>query len=905
MWLSMAVSYAQVPIPLQEQIETFGALSTAQQQALIRELQRELPPAQRDAVLGMLRQQQGGSAPVEGGSVPTVTQRTASRNEEIDFGAEGRFEPNDTLIIEFLWEPDPQSPLSADDRDGILQAQERFASGNPYQLDAQGRLYVPGIPAFALAGLDVDQATVRIQSERTLRDFDIVLTRLPLELTGTDALKPFGYDLFFGIPSTFAPATDIPVPADYVIGPGDTVNVQLFGNQNSEYFLAVNREGSINFPEIGPLSVSGLTISELRTTITERVNEQMIGVRASTTLGELRSIRVFVLGDVEQAGSYTVSGLSTMTNALLASGGIAPIGSLRRVALMRNGETVSTLDLYDLLLKGDTSADARLQPGDAIFVPPVGPTVTVDGEVRRPAIYEVRGEQTVAQFIELAGGLTSNASPTAVKLERIVAGAGTAVRDIDLVAATQSLDGIRDGDVIRVQPNLERLEGSVRLEGNVFRPGLYQWSPGMTIADLLPSPEFVKPISDLNYVLVRRENAPNVDIDVLSVDLDAVWQRRPGARNLALQARDTVYVFSLEIGRAHIVNPLLAELRAQLETNEPLPTVTVAGQVRASGTYPLEPGMRVMDLLRAGGGMTPSAYGIEAELTRYEVVSGEFRQAQLVNVDLASISSGAAANNLVLRPYDMLTVKEVPRWTRDLSISVEGEVQFPGVYVIRPGETLSSVLERAGGITDLAFPEGSVFTRVALREREAEQLDVLARRIETDLASVALADPGSRDVIVTGQTLVDQLRNTTAVGRLVIDLNSVLSGVADRDILLRSGDALFVPEITQEVMVLGEVQNSTSHLYTVGLNKEDYIDLSGGMTNRADKKRVYVVRANGSVFAGSRASWFRRSGRTDLQPGDTIVVPLDTDRVRPLTAWESITQILYNIAVAFSVIDRI
>jgi protein involved in polysaccharide export with SLBB domain len=372
-----------------------------------------------------------------------------------------------------------------------------------------------------------------------------------------------------------------------------------------------------------------------------------------------------------------------------------------------------------------------------------------------------------------------------------------------------------------------------------------------------------------------------------------------------LQARDTVYVFSLETGRRHIVDPLLDELRSQAETNEAFPTVTVSGQVRAAGIYPLEPGMRVIDLLRAGGGMTPSAYAIEAELTRHEVIDGEFRQTQLINVNLTSVSAGAADSNLVLRPYDTLTVKEVPRWTRELSIAVRGEVQFPGVYVIRQGETLSSVLSRAGGVTDLAFPDGSVFTRVDLRQRESEQLDGLARRIETDLASVALADPGARDVITTGQTLVDQLRSTRAVGRLVIDLDAVLSGVADRDILLRNGDELFVPEITQEVMVLGEVQNSTSHLYTAGFDKEDYIQLSGGMTSRADKKRVYVVRANGSVFADSGASWFRRSNRIALQPGDTIVVPLDTDRVHQLTLWQGITQILYNIAIAVSVIDRL
>src|SRR5262249_7844235 len=250
----------------------------------------------------------------------------------------------------------------------------------------------------------------------------IKLTLLPLQPVGTKALKPFGYDLFeqrrttatgstTGA-ATFLPPTDIPVPVDYVIGPGDTVNVQLFGNQNADYRFVVSRDGTITFPEIGPVNVAGLTYEQLRDAITQRVSEQMIGVRASVTLGELRSIRVFVLGDVNRPGSYLVSSLSTMTNALYTSGGVKPVGSLRNVALMRGGNTISTLDVYDLLLRGDTRADARLMPGDAIFVPPVGATVAIDGEVRRPAIYEIRGERNVSEIVALAGGLTPSANRT-------------------------------------------------------------------------------------------------------------------------------------------------------------------------------------------------------------------------------------------------------------------------------------------------------------------------------------------------------------------------------------------------------------------------------------------------------------------------------------------------------------
>ena len=600
----------------------FQSLPPAQQQALIRELQQELPPAQRQAILRIL---QSGAEPgeeelapgeegEEEGSLDFPSERFDLREEE-----EPRFTPGSTVVVQFSV-PEDGPELDADTASTRQALLDRLARGNPYTLDGSGQLLLPGIPPIALSGLNEDEATVRVGAEPALRNLVVELTFLPLEPVGFYALKPFGYDLFERPPSTFAPATDIPVPADYVIGPADTVYVQLFGNQNTEYFLTVSREGVINFPEIGPLSVSGLTFPDMRTMINERITQQMIGVRASVTLGELRSIRIFVLGEVTRPGSYTVSGLSTMTNALFASGGVQTIGSLRNIALRRDGVTISTLDLYDLLMRGDTRGDARLQPGDVIFVSPIGATVAIDGQVRRPAIYEIKNERTVADLVALAGGLNANADRSSVKLERIVPGRGTTVEDVDMSVQSGGQQNVRDGDIVRVLPNLAQLENSVRLEGNVFQPGLYQWYPGMRLSNLLPAPELVRPMSDLNYVLIRREREPNVDTDVVSADLAAIWQRRPGANDVALEPRDTVVVFNLDIGRAHIVRPIIDELTAQAPPNGARPVVRIGGQVRAEGEYPLETGMQVSDLLRAGGGLRDTAYAMDAELTRYAVI---------------------------------------------------------------------------------------------------------------------------------------------------------------------------------------------------------------------------------------------------------------------------------------------
>jgi protein involved in polysaccharide export with SLBB domain len=450
---------------------------------------------------------------------------------------------------------------------------------------------------------------------------------------------------------------------------------------------------------------------------------------------------------------------------------------------------------------------------------------------------------------------------------------------------------------------LDQLENAVRLVGNVQRPGLYQWRVGMRVSDLLPSPELVKLRSDLNYVLIRREIAANVEVDALSVDLQAVWQRRAGAVDLDLQPRDTVYVFHLETGRQQYVAPLIEELEAQAGPNEALPLVRVGGQVRARGEYPLEPGMRISDLLRAGGGLSDAAYSIEAELTRYAVVDGEYRETELMDVDLAAILAGNTAADFALAPYDYLNIKEVSRWRGQEAVTLRGEVVFPGRYPIRQGETLSSVLARAGGLTEFAFAQGSVFTREELKERERAQLDTLAQRVEADLASISLSDESSRDAITTGQSLINQLRTAEATGRLVIRLDDLVAGRGASDVILQDGDELLVPEFRQEVTVLGEVQYATSHAFEAGLARDDYIDKSGGLTRRADKQRVYVVRANGEVIADSGRRWFRGGSGTEILPGDTIVAPLEVDRVRPLSLWGAVTQIAYNLAIAAAAVN--
>jgi protein involved in polysaccharide export with SLBB domain len=530
------------------------------------------------------------------------------------------------------------------------------------------------------------------------------------------------------------------------------------------------------------------------------------------------------------------------------------------------------------------------------------------------------------------------------------------ILDLDLNTATGRATPVKAGDLVDVPAVIDRIDNRIELAGHVFRPRAVQYKPGMRITDLLPSLEYLKPLADANYLLIRREQRPSRRILALSADLERALQFPGSVADVESLPGDRVNVFTREAlpvelltqeddraatiqepvnngtelleeassesftaeereqllasDRRTVVDALLAELQLQASLDMPAQVVRVDGRVRAPGSYPLEPGMTVGDLLRAGGSLGESAYIASAEVTRYQVVGGEYREADLMAVNLAGIAAGDPAADFTLQPYDFLNVKEVTNWREQESVTLMGEVRFPGTYPIRKDETLLSVLQRAGGLTDRAYPQGAVFTRVQLREREAQQLRQLSRRMEADLSELALqgaqagGNPQSMETIATGQSLLSELQSVTPVGRLAMDLTRVLQARpgTDGDVVLEDGDVLMVPGPMQSVTVLGEVQSPTSILFQDGLSRDEYINLSGGMTRRADASRIYIVRANGQVSASGSRKWFSAAD-TSVQPGDTIVVPTDIDRMRPLPLWTAVTTIIYNMAVAVAAVN--
>jgi protein involved in polysaccharide export with SLBB domain len=626
-------------------------------------------------------------------------------------------------------------------------------------------------------------------------------------------------------------------------------------------------------------------------------------------MAETRAIQVFVLGESRFPGTYTISGLASMTGALFASGGVSDIGSLRSIQLKRGGKTVSELDLYDLLMRGDSSHDAQLQAGDVIFIPAIGPTVSIDGEVQRPAIYELKEGISAAQAVQMAGGFTSAADSGKATLSRIDAQRRRVVQDFDLTGPAAAAEPLKNGDVLRIARLRPTLDSGVTVDGQVYRPGSYAWQKGMRLSQLLPSLDELKPDADQHYVLIRREDPVTKRISVVSADLPAALAAPGSAADLELMPRDRLTVFDLQNGRVRVIRPLMDQLQLQSNQQQSQAIVNVSGSVKAPGDYPLETGMRISDLIRAGGSLDTAAYSGSAELSRYVIENGQSRRTQVLAIDLPGVLRGDPTANLSLQPFDRLYIKEVSGWTGQEQVKLLGEVRFPGTYPIKRGETLREVLKRAGGLTDQAFPEGAVFTRKDLREREQQQMNILADRMQNELtASTMMAARGGQggagQAYSLGQSLLTQLKAAKAVGRLVIDIEAAKTAPADSggDVILRDADVLIVPKKSQEVTVIGEVQNSTSHLYRGDLDRDDYIALSGGVTRLADASKTYVVHANGSVEAKADHWWMPHVGQAPIRPGDTIVVPLDTTRAPALPTWLAVTQILYQIAIAVAAV---
>ncbi len=861
-----------------------------------------LPPMQRQLATNKINEFQK-----ENRNSNQPTKEEVQVTEDVFFESNGLYkefhdlepqvEPKSRLIINF-------QPLdSISNQDLLLIEKDLFLKkliGSHYLiLDDFGVLFLEGLEGIPLLGLTENDISLRLMAEPALSLFSIEVHILSQEPIGIEALKPFGYEVFSDYNSTLQDvANNGPVPSNYVLGPGDLIRVQLFGNENDIYEYEVSRDGSFSLPEIGPLIVAGLTFQELRAELNKLIQEAFIGTQASITLGQLKTINVYVLGDVIRPGSVIISGLQTMVDALYKSGGVSPIGTLRDIQLKRNGNVISSLDAYDLLVQGDMSGNSRLQAGDVIFVPPVGKVVSITGAVKRPAIYEVKKNSNLLELIGLAGGLTPEASPDEAKLERIDGKNQRHLISVNLNDMNASKMQINTGDILIIPEVTPEIKNIVELSGHVHRPGNYPWYQGMKITDLLKSIYDLKDGADLNYILIRREEKLGGTVKVLSSDLSAALESPEGEFNVELKSGDKVSVITNSYNRQSVIKSLINEIELQATFDFPIQKVSITGSVRSPGDYPLEFGMKVSDLIRAGGYLSQDAYTVEAELTR-SLSKNNSKDIEITKVNLQALLRGDKKFDISLKEGDEIFIKSKPFLNNNLSISLEGEVNFPGDFRFKRGETLKDVIRRAGGFTDFAYPEGLIFLRQSIKEKEEDQLRDLIKRAEADIAQQSINGSESLDF---SQDILDKLNNFEAIGRLVVDLKKDLS--TSDNIFLEAGDRILIPSLSQTVTVIGETQQNTSHIFRQNLTQNDYIDLSGGLTRRADKKLIYVVRANGEVNTNSYSRWLFRRRNIQIEPGDTIIVPTRIDTENNLTLWTNVTQIVYQGAVALAAIRR-
>lgn len=799
-----------------------------------------------------------------------------------------------------------------------------------------------------------------------------------------DEVKPFGYDLFAGEPTSFMPSENAAVPDTYLIGRGDTLNINFYGKESESYEVVVDREGRISIPNLSPVQVAGLTFAEVKELIKAKVEQEVIGIKAFVSVGKLRSIRVLVLGEAYKPGSYSVSSLTTVSHALFVSGGVSDIASLRNIQVKRAGKVVANFDLYDLLINGDSSNDIILKPGDVVFIPSVGSQVAVEGLVKRPAIFELKKGETAAQLLKMAGGLKPQAYAKKAIVERFNNNNMKEVLSIDF-SGNQINYTPRDGDRIRFNPVSFQYQNSISLIGAVARPGHYQWHQGKHISDVLTSVRGdLLPQADLGYGLLVREVNVAGDIQVFQFDI-AQAIVKAAEHDLELKANDKLFVFSryqekqaeesalanmalteeqqqqqykvkqwhqyqqrefekyigingiaddlklkedstksiadiakrnlnkdeelldaedyAVFSRFNLLKPVIAKLKQQASVTMAMQLVEINGHVTYPGVYPLTVNGEVNDLIAAAGGLLESAYTEQAEITR--VMDGDASKVKHIKFNLQAAMLGSNGENIALRSKDSINIFSIPNWQENVKVELKGEVKFPGVYTIRRGETLSNLLERAGGFSEFAAPNAAIFTREAIRKQEQQQLAKLSEDLRRDIASKSFENSVSSNSLSYDEMnkLLNDLASVEAVGRLVIDLPLI---VEDKQrLVLQNGDALYVPSKRDSISVIGEVNYATSHLFKKGITVDDYIDLSGGLKERAADERIYIIKANGSVKIPSTGSWFAVNDANTLEAGDTIVVPMNADYMDNLTLWSTATQIVYQLGVAVAAISSI
>ncbi len=639
------------------------------------------------------------------------------------------------------------------------------------------------------------------------------------------ALEIFGHKLFSSAPSTFAPITAFPVSNDYIIGPGDEIKILMWGRLDASYSLEVDSEGVINFPKIGPLTVAGITFGELKELIKQKA-EAITGVNVNVSMGRLRTIQVFVLGEVKAPGVYTVSSLATIANALLSSGGPTELGSLRRVELKRHGKVVSVIDLYDFLLKGDTTDDTRLMPGDVIFVPQAGPMVSVAGNVKRPAVYELKERKTLDTALSLAGGLKPRAYNQRIQIERAFENRSQIVLDISHAELIRKKPvPLTDGDLIRVFSIIPSSVNAVFLYGNVARPGEYAYSQGLRVSDILPDTNSLLMDTYFDYALIKRYRLKDMQAELVPFDLGRLVVRGDRTQDIALMPRDEVYVFHKQMF-------------------EDRPYAVVEGEVRKPGRYFIDD-MRMKDIILKAGDLTEEAYLPKAELIRIE----EDRRRITIYFDAGAALAGDPGHNIKVRNEDRIVIHSVWEEQWKESVTIGGEVKNKGEFTLTRGMRIKDLVFKAGSFTRDAYMGSGHLYRTDWRTKEKTILTF-------DVGRAMEGDPRHN-------LLLQDLDNVV--------IHSTWE-YAER----------------YEVSIDGMVNNPGSYPYAANMTVRDLILVAGNLKDAAYTEEAEIVRydiVDGKKVETSILSFDVEKALKKDANHDLALQPMDLVHIKEIPEW--------------------
>ena len=837
-----------------------------------------------------------------------------------------------------------QSPNSLDCSDPLAATSTECSGENLKRIGAprpapySGEVSPPNGNYSDLEQLTPRQATVPRQVRQLPLPNEPLTEFQKFVASSTGQVLPiYGANLFRNVPSTFAPLNLAPVPLDYILGPGDELRVRVWGQVNFQVNVRVDRSGEIFLPQIGPVHVEGLPVSALQSKLRDAISHTYHDFNLTADVGQTRAIQVYVTGEARRPGVYTVSSLSTLVNALFASGGPSIEGSMRTIELRRGDRVITNFDLYNLIAHGDKSKDVTLLSGDVIYIPPVGPQVALTGSVHNPGIYELRAQESLADLLADAGKVSSVAANARISIERIddhrYRGAMEVADDSAGLATA-----LADGDVIRIFSIVPEYRKTVILRGNTANPGRFAWRPGMRISDLIPdkeslitrnywwrraqlgfpAPEF-EPMPSLAAMRQPIENSP-VTVHPLALASADRMASADRSDQLALEQsrqpnRDDASGFeeNSDIGASQR-EPSKSSFAPRQQRID-VTSIAATQPSQFARTVSSEPRTSIQLL----------APEIDWNYAAIERLDPQTLKTTVIPFDLGKlVIDHDASQDLGLQPGDVVTIFsdadiQLPLQEQTKLVRLEGEFVHAGVYTAEPGETLRHLVERAGGLTSNAYLYGSEFTRQSAREVQQARIDEYVQNLNMrmqrgalafassstasaqDIASGAAAQSSEHDIIAS-------LRQMRATGRIVLQFTPDASGANSLpDLPLQNGDRFVVPSVPAIVNVVGAIYDQNSFLYKPGLRAGGYLQEAGGPTKDADGRREFIIRADGEVVSRDmlKSTWGNGFNSLRISPGDTIVVPEKTYKpsaLRGLIDWSQVFSQLALGAAAVNVI---